>query len=65
MKHGGGWCETRPNPLLGQGPLELRQGTKNMEQELALRRGGVHLLRQRAKCDAVLLERVYRREQMG
>jgi hypothetical protein len=35
-----------------------------MEQELALRRGGVHLLRERAKCDAALLEAVYGRQQV-
>ena len=36
-----------------------------MEQELALRRGGVHLLGQRPECDPALLQLVYRREQMG
>jgi hypothetical protein len=36
-----------------------------MEQEFALRGGGVHLLGQRAECDAAVLQPVYRRQQMG
>jgi hypothetical protein len=38
--------EAGPDPL-PQRPLELRQSTEDMEQEFALRRGGVHLLGQR------------------
>ena len=34
------------DPFLRQGSLELCQGAEDMEQELALRRGGIHLLGQ-------------------
>ena len=44
------------DPLLDQGPFELSQRAKNVEQELALRRGGVHLLGQRTKGDTARLE---------
>jgi hypothetical protein len=60
-----GRCEACPNPLLDQGPLELRQGTEDMEQEFALRRGGVHLFGERPKRDPTFLEAVYCREQVG
>ncbi len=57
--------KTGANPLLGQGALELRQRSEDMEEEFALRGGGVHLLGQRAECDAAILLLVYCREQMG
>jgi hypothetical protein len=60
-----GCREANPNPLLGQRPLELRQSTEDMKQELALRCGGVHLLGERSERDPTLLETVYRREQVG
>ena len=50
--------------LLDQRPLELRQRAEDMEQELALRRGGVHLLGERTERDAALLEVVHRGQQM-
>ena len=40
--------------LLSQGTLELRQGTKDVEKELALRRGGIHLFGQRPEGEALL-----------
>src|SRR5215831_11326169 len=52
------------NPLLNQRSLELRQRSKDMKQEFALRGGGVHLLGQRAERDPAFLQLVYRREQM-
>lgn len=39
------------NALLDQRPFELRQCTEDVEQEFALRRGGVHLLGERAEGD--------------
>ena len=49
-------CRGEPglHPLLDQRPFELRQRAEYVEQELALRRRGVHLLGQRAKGDAAL-----------
>ena len=46
------------HPLLYQRPLELREGAKDMKQELALRCGGVHLLSQRTEGDAARLARL-------
>jgi hypothetical protein len=37
---------------------------RNMEQELALRRGGVHLLGERTECDPAFLEVVDRGQQV-
>ena len=56
--------KTGANPLLNQRSLELRQRSKDMKQEFALRGGGVHLLGQRAERDPAFLQLVYRREQM-
>ena len=36
-----------------------------MEQEFALRGGGIHLLGERAECNPAFLQLVYRRKQMG
>lgn len=44
------------HPLAGRRPLELRQGAEDRKQQLAVRRGGIHLLAQRAKRDTALLE---------
>ena len=51
---GGG--EAGSDPFLRQGPLELRQGAEDMKQNLPLRRGGIHLLGQRTKGNATVLE---------
>ena len=48
---------------LRQGSLELCQGAEDMEQELALRRGGIHL-GQRTKRDPACLEIVHCAQQM-
>ena len=53
------------HPLLDQGPLELRERAEYVEQQLALRRGGVHLLGQRPEGDAPRLEVSHRGQQMG
>ena len=50
--------------FLNQGPFELRKRAKNVEQELALRRGGIHLLGQRTKGDAAVLESGHCGEEM-
>lgn len=50
--------------LLDQRPLELRQGAEDVEQELALRRGGVHMLGQRAEGDAAGFELGHRGEEV-
>jgi hypothetical protein len=52
------------NALLDQRPFELRQCTEDVEQEFALRRGGVHLLSERAEGDAAFLEARYRGQEM-
>lgn len=57
--------KTGANPLLGQRALELRKRAKDMEQEFALRGGGIHLFGERAECDAPILQLVHCREQMG
>ena len=57
--------KTGANPLLDQRSLELRQRAEDMEQEFALRGGGVHLFGQRAECDTAILQFVHCREQMG
>ena len=51
-------CGSKPrlHPLLDQRPFELRQRPEDMEQEFALRRGGVHLLGERAERDATRLQ---------
>src|SRR3954454_7593219 len=41
-----GSSKASSDSFLGQGTLELSQGAEDMEQELALRGGGVHLLGQ-------------------
>src|SRR5271166_3822985 len=53
------------HPLLRERPLELRQRAEDMEQELTLRRRGVHLLGQRTESDPARLEVGDRLEQMG
>lgn len=50
--------ESGLDPLLDQRPLELGEGAENVEQELALRGGRVHLLGQRAEGDAAALRSV-------
>ena len=59
-------CRGEPglDPLPDQGPFELSERPKNVEQELALRRGGIHLLGQRTKGDTALLEIGHRGEEM-
>ena len=52
------------DPLLDQRPLELGQRAENVEQELTLRRGGVHLLGQRTEGDAARLEIGHRGEEV-
>jgi hypothetical protein len=51
---GGG--EPGHDPLLDQRPLVLGERAKDVEQELAVRRRGVHLLGQRAERDTLGLE---------
>ena len=50
--------------FLDQGPFELRKRAKNVEQELTLRRGGIHMLGQRTKGNATVLESGHRGEEM-
>src|SRR5687767_7211662 len=50
--------------LLDQRSLELRERAEDVKQELALRRGGVHLLGQRTEGDAAGLEIGHRGEQV-
>jgi len=52
------------NTLLDQGSFELRERAKNVEQEFALRCGGVHLLGQRPKSDTSLFEVSHSGEKM-
>src|ERR1019366_4644803 len=52
------------DPFLDQGPFELSERPKNVEQKLALWRGGIHLLGQRTKGDTALPEIGYRGEEM-
>ena len=44
------------NPRLNQRPLELGKRPENMKQKLALRRGCIHLLGERAEADAARLQ---------
>ena len=50
--------------LLDQRPLELRQRPEDVEQQFALRRGGIDLLGERAERNAALLEARHRGQQM-
>ena len=52
------------NPFLDQRAFELRERPENVEQQLALRRGGIHLFGKRTKGDAALLQIGHRGEQM-
>jgi hypothetical protein len=52
------------DPFLDQRAFELRERPENVEQQLALRRGGIHLLGQRTKGDATLLQIGHRGQQM-
>src|SRR3954470_14637604 len=61
---GGGRRKPGLDALLDQRPLELRERAEDVKQELALRRGGVHLLGQRTKGDAAGLEIGHRGEQV-
>ena len=52
------------NAFLDQRPFELRQCTEDVEQELALRRRGVHQLGERTEGDAAFLEVRYCGQEM-
>ena len=52
------------NALLDQRPLELRQCPEDVEQQLALRCGGVDLLGQRPERDTAFLEVCHCGQQM-
>jgi hypothetical protein len=56
--------EPRLHTLLDQHPLELRQSAENVEQQLALRCGGVDLLGERPERDTTFLEIRNRGQQM-
>src|SRR5262249_11354178 len=57
-------AETRPDSLPDHRALELGEGTRDLEQELAVGRGGVDVLLIQVKVDAHLLEVIDRAEQV-
>ena len=60
-----GGVEAGLDALAGQGALELRQRAEHLEQELALRAGGVDLLGEGTERNLAFLQPVHRRQQMG
>ena len=60
-----GGVEAGLDALAGQGALELRQRAEHLEQELALRAGGVDPLGEGTERHVAFLQPVHRRQQMG